>query len=132
MTGEKLTRNPIHLGLGATAEVEPLFTGSMEWYAQYLERHGEDGREGRLVSMHTFSEPWDAWEMHPQGAEVVLCVAGTITLIQEMADGEAQSVTLSAGEFAINEPGVWHTADVAGEATAVFITAGLGTQHRPR
>jgi hypothetical protein len=30
------------------------------------------------------------------------------------------------------EPGTWHTADVAGAATAVFITAGLGTQHRPR
>ena len=26
----------------------------------------------------------------------------------------------------------WHTADVAGPATALFITAGLGTRHRPR
>ncbi len=32
----------------------------------------------------------------------------------------------------INEPGVWHTADVESTATALFITAGLGTEHRPR
>jgi hypothetical protein len=41
--------------------------------------------------------------VHPWGDELVLCV----------------------------EPGVWHTADVAGPATALFITAGLGTELRP-
>lgn len=32
----------------------------------------------------------------------------------------------------IHLAGTWHTADVAGTATAVFITAGKDTQHRPR
>ena len=41
-------------------------------------------------------------------------------------------MTLTAGEYAINEPGNWHTADVDGEATAIFITAGIGTQMRGR
>jgi quercetin dioxygenase-like cupin family protein len=41
-------------------------------------------------------------------------------------------VTLRAGDYAINPPGVWHTADVAGETTALFITAGMGTENRPR
>jgi hypothetical protein len=41
-------------------------------------------------------------------------------------------VILDPGKYAINEPGTWHTADVDGEATALFITAGLGTAHRPR
>jgi len=27
---------------------------------------------------------------------------------------------------------VWHTADVEGHATALFVTAGAGTQHRLR
>ncbi|HAG37451.1 MAG TPA: cupin, partial [Erythrobacter sp.] len=36
------------------------------------------------------------------------------------------------GEYAINPPGVWHIADIVQEATAIFITAGEGTQHRPR
>lgn len=132
MTVNNITTHPIHLGLGATAEIEPSFTGSMDWYTDYMERHADDGVEGRLVSMYTFSESWDMWEMHPQGSEVVLCTAGTMTLHQEKKDGSVVEVKLAAGEYVINEPGTWHTADVENEATALFITAGLGTQHRPR
>ena len=42
------------------------------------------------------------------------------------------TVTLGPGDYAINPPGAWHTADVEEEAAALFITAGLGTEHRPR
>lgn len=131
MPGVDIKVNPIHLGLGATAEIEPAFTG-IEWYAGYGERHAADGAEGRLVSLYSFDQSWDSWEMHPNGAEVVLCTAGAITLIQEHADGRVERVTLGPGEYAVNPPGTWHTADVEGEATALFITAGLGTEHRPR
>ena len=126
------TSHPIPLGLGAPAEVQPTFTGEMQWYADYSQRHGDDGAEGRLVSMATFTESWDVWEMHPHGSEVVLCVAGTITLHQEHADGSTDTVTLGPGEYAVNPPGTWHTADVDGDATVLFITAGMGTDHRPR
>lgn len=126
-----LSRHPVHLGLGATAVVEPEFTGELSWYAGYGARHGGDGAEGRLVALHSFSAPWDAWEMHPRGAELVVCTAGTITLIQEV-DGAERRLTLGPGEAAINPPGVWHTADVDGAATALFVTAGEGTEHRPR
>jgi hypothetical protein len=125
-----LERNPVHLGLGATAMSEPSFTG-MDWYAAYGARHAADGFEGRLVSMYTFNKPWDAWEMHPKGHEVVICTAGEITLIQEI-DGKTVRTTLAPGQYAINAPGVWHTADVATSASAVFITAGFGTEHRAR
>jgi mannose-6-phosphate isomerase-like protein (cupin superfamily) len=126
-----LLENPLHLGLSATAVPQPPFTG-MDWYEGYGERHDHDGAEGRLVSMHSFSESWNSWEMHPLGDEVVLCLSGQITLHQEFADGSAASVTISANEYAVNPPGCWHTANVEIEATALFITAGLGTQHRPR
>jgi len=133
MTDAKdLSTFPLHLGLGATAEAQPAFTGELSWYEEYGKRHETDGAEGRLVALHSFGEPWGMWEMHPQGAEVVLCTEGEITLIQEAADGSQTRVTLAAGQYAINDPGVWHTADVDGEATALFITAGIGTQHRPR
>lgn len=132
MAGTDLTSHPVHLGLGATASTEPAFNGSMDWYADYVERHKDDGAEGRLVSMHSFSGPWDMWEMHPNGSEVVLCISGSITLHQEKPDGSQAVVTLEPGEYAVNEPGTWHTADVDAEATALFITAGLGTEHRPR
>lgn len=127
----RLSQHPVHLGLGASAVSEPEFTGDMAWYAEYGARHAADGVEGRLVSMHTFDAPWDMWEMHPQGGELVVCTAGELTLIQEV-DGREVRTTLRPGEYAINEPGTWHTADVATSATALFITAGVGTQHRPR
>ncbi|MEL7720297.1 cupin domain-containing protein [Citromicrobium bathyomarinum] len=127
----KLSENPVHLGLGATALAQPPFTG-MDWYEAYAQRTAADGSEGRLVSLHSFAESWDSWEMHPRGHEVVVCTAGTIVLTQEFPDGRIEQVTLSPGDYAINDPGVWHTADVEAEATALFITAGEGTQHRPR
>lgn len=130
-TVKKLSEHPIHLGLGATAEVQPVFTGDMDWYMGLAERTASDGAEGRLVSMHTFSESWDVWEMHPNGTEVVLCTAGTMELVQEV-DGAEVCTTLTTGEYAINQPGTWHTANVTGSATALFITAGLGTDHKPR
>jgi mannose-6-phosphate isomerase-like protein (cupin superfamily) len=126
-----LAATPLHLGLGASALVEPPFTG-MEWYADYAARHAADGIEGRLVSLYTFTESWDVWECHPVGAEVVVCTAGAITLHQEHSDGRVAELALGPGQCAINPPGVWHTADVAGAATVLFITAGQGTLHRPR
>jgi len=126
-----LQKHPIHLGLGATSVVQPEFTGEMDWYGGYGERHHEDGAEGRLVSMHTFTESWDVWEMHPVGSEVVLCVSGTIELVQEI-DGAEVTTSLTNGEYAINAPGTWHTANATEQVTCVFITAGAGTEHRPR
>jgi quercetin dioxygenase-like cupin family protein len=128
-----LGRNPVHLGLGAIAEELDEFDGTGEWYERYGSAHAGDGAEGRLVSFHTFDQPWDTWEMHPSGDELVLCTAGRITLHQEIAQGgDARTVTLEAGQAVINRPGVWHTADVDGPATALFVTAGLGTEVRPR
>ena len=134
MTGAtplSLETAPVHLGLGATALPQPPFTG-MAWYADYAARHAGDGAEGRLVSLSHFTQSWPMWEMHPLGDEVVVCTEGTITLHQEAPDGACSQVTLNVGDYAINARGVWHTADVAGPCAALFITAGQGTQHRPR
>lgn len=127
----RLADSFVHLGLGATAVPQPPFDG-MEWYEAYGARHEADGLEGRLVSEHTFEEGWPTWEMHPVGDELVICTEGKMVLHQEFPDGHRESVTLSAGEYVINPPGVWHIADVAERATAIFVTAGEGTQHRPR
>ncbi len=131
MAGTSLYEFPIHLGLGATALVEPLF-GGMEWYEAYSRRHAADGAEGRLVSLYRFEESWTSWEMHPTGEEVVLVVQGRMTVHQELADGTRQSHDLGPGEYLINPRGAWHTADAAEPVVALFITAGEGTAHRPR
>ena len=134
MAGNRLETHPIHLGNGGTAVPQPEFPRNeraMQWYMDYGARHADDGDAGRLVSCFHFTEDWAGWEMHPAGSEVVVCIDGSMTLIQEI-DGEQVRTTLSPGEYAINPPGVWHTADIAGEATGFFVTPGMGTQGRPR
>jgi quercetin dioxygenase-like cupin family protein len=69
--------------------------------------------------------------MHPKGDELVLCVSGSMVLHQEL-DGVETTVELQPGEYVVNPPGAWHTADVDAPCTAVFVTAGTGTQVRPR
>ena len=123
---------PLHLGLGAKVTVLPPFDGSMEWYGRYSNATLDDGAEGRLVSWHEFNESWDSWEVHPNGEELVVCFGGSIILIQEWPDGSLHTVHLASGQAAINGPGVWHTADIEHHASVLFITAGLGTEHRAR
>jgi len=134
MAAISLERFPIHLGKGASAEPQPEFPRderAMQWYMDYAARHAGDGAEGRLVSCFRFAGDWAGWEMHPAGEEVVACIEGRMTLIQEIG-GEHVRTTLSPGEYAINPRGVWHTADIDGEAVGFFVTAGAGTQNRPR
>ncbi len=126
---DRLADRWVHLDPKGSAEAQPAFAGDMAWYAEYAARHPEPG--GRLVSQFRFTEDWTSWEMHPHGAEVVICTDGEMTLVQETAEGMRETV-LSGGDYAINEPGVWHTANVAQAATAIFITAGEGTEHRAR
>jgi hypothetical protein len=126
-----LSQFPVHLGRGAKIIRQPEHTGGHDWYEGYGQRTAGDGLEGRLVAIHSFSTPWDTWEMHPNGDELVVCLAGRIVLHQEL-DGAVHTVTLEKHRAVINPPGVWHTADVDAQATALFITAGIGTEVRPR
>ena len=126
-----LRSHPVHLGLGARALAQPAFTGA-DWYEAYAARTAGDGAEGRLVSLHDFTGDWDVWEMHPVGDELVVCLTGAITLIQQGEAGEEKAVVLQPGDYAINPAGVWHTADIAVPASALFITAGQGTENRKR
>ena len=126
-----LGRFPVHLGRGAKVIKCSECDGTMEWYQRYGESVAADGPDGRWVPIHTFREPWPTWEMHPKGEELVVCLQGTMTLNQEIGT-EVHLVVLEAGQAIVNPPGVWHTADIEGEATAFFITAGMGTEVRPR
>ena len=127
----KLSETPVHLGLGSTAEQLPPFDGSMQWFERYGAAHSQDGAEGRLVAVFTFTSDWPTWEIHPNGAELVYVISGKLTLIQDI-EGEHRSLQLAAGDAAINPPGVWHTAKVCEPTTALFITAGEGTRNEVR
>jgi uncharacterized cupin superfamily protein len=126
-----LAQFPVHLGLGARAERLDRFDGTPAWYERYGAAHAADGAEGRLVTVHTFDAPWGTWEVHPNGDELVVCISGRLTLHQE-GDGGTTTVTLEPGQAIVNPSGVWHTADVSEPTTALFVTAGLGTENRDR
>jgi len=113
---QSLFEYPVHLGAGGSAAAQPAFTG-MACYADYTERTAGDGSDGRLVGMHQFNADWDSRELHPAGDELVVCLAGSIVLHQELTDGNKATVMLAASEYAINPPGAWHTADVDKAAT---------------
>ena len=100
----RLSETPVHLGLGATTVPQEQFTGEPAWYERYAARNAADGVEGRLVTMHTFVEPWDSWEVHPYGEELVLCIDGEVIIYQEI-DGEIRRTTIHEGEVIINPPG---------------------------
>jgi quercetin dioxygenase-like cupin family protein len=122
---------PVHLGLGSRASAVEGFGwdgGQLEAYAAAV---AGDGAEGRMVMVFEGSRSWDNWERHPAGDEVVICLSGRMTLIQEL-DGRRQPVVIGPCEAVINPAGVWHTADVDEMVRFLTITPGEGTEHRPR
>ena len=85
-----------------------------------------------LVTTARYTESWQSWEKHPLGEEIVCLLSGRVTLLQER-DGRRVEVELTeTGQFGLNPRGVWHTADVHEDSLLLFITAGEGTQTRPR
>jgi uncharacterized cupin superfamily protein len=125
-----LSRTFIHLGLGSTATPLPDFEWTAEGMAAYTARAEPDGPEGRLVCVTAQEATWDSWERHPAGEEVVYLISGRVDLLQELPDG-VRVVALHAGEAAVNPTNVWHTARVHEPGHALFITPGIGTEHRP-
>jgi hypothetical protein len=85
-----------------------------------------------LVTQSRFSENWAGWEQHPLGDEFVCLLSGHVTLVQERDGAQVRTELTEPGQFAINPRGTWHTADVHAESLMLFITAGEGTQTRPR
>lgn len=84
-----------------------------------------------MVMVFEGSRSWDSWERHPAGDEVVICLSGRMTVIQEI-DGGHEPIGLGPCEAMINPSGVWHTADVREPVRFMTITPGQGTEHRPR
>lgn len=86
---------------------------------------------GRLLAVLPLRADWTNWEMHPAGDEILYMLEGRATFVLELADG-AQERVLSAGRVLVIPQGAWHTASVSEPGRMLAITAGLGTQHRPR
>jgi hypothetical protein len=126
-----LSSTYVHLGLGGRVTPLPDFEWTPEYLDAYTARTAADGSDGRLVCVVAQDASWPTWERHPAGEELVVLLGGRVDLIQDL-DGEHRVVALHAGEAIVNPAGVWHTADVYEPGPALFITAGRGTEVRPR
>jgi uncharacterized cupin superfamily protein len=129
--GFDLSKTHVHLGLEGRAVPIPNFEWSPEFLQHYASEFALDGKEGRLVMIGSSTTSWSFWERHPAGAELVVVISGRMTLIQEHPQHEEQ-ITLGPGDAAINPHGIWHTPDVIEPGQVLFITPGIGTEHRPR
>lgn len=119
----------VHLGPNGSAV--PLPVTSTFWEELASGAFSKLG-PGRLVSTYNFSESWGNWEKHPAGEELAILLAGAMDLILSI-DGQEQSLSLTTpGQFLIIPRDTWHTANVPHTALVTFVTAGEGTQHRPR
>lgn len=104
---------------------------SDSFWQELSEGHRPELNQGRLLSAFTFNGPWNTWERHPLGEELVMLLAGTCTLYLER-DGNEQRFSLEKpGDFVLVPINTWHTATSDHEATLVFLTPGAGTDHKP-
>lgn len=125
----KAVETYVHLGPNGTAVA--LRVTSTFWNELTSGTFSDLG-PGRLVSTYDFKENWATWEKHPAGEELVVLLGGAMEFVLSM-DGQEESISLnSPGQFLIVPRDTWHTANVPLGALALFITAGEGTQNRPR
>jgi quercetin dioxygenase-like cupin family protein len=126
-----LRTTPVHLGLGSRARPVEGFAWDPEALRAYGAAVAADGVEGRLVTVFDGDGPGAHEECHPAGDELVICLSGSVTVTREV-DGVPDRVVLGPGEATVNPAGTWHVVDMAGPASILTVTAGLGTEHRPR
>ncbi len=118
-------RHYVHLGPDGTSNTIP--GGEKFWSlpAAALEKFGQ----GWLVSEFECAADWSMWEMHPQGDEFVYLLSGQVTMILERGAAQ-ESIELQNRQAFVIPKGVWHTAKVKRASRMLFVTRGIGTQHR--
>lgn len=88
--------------------------------------------DGHLVTRGRSTEDWPHWEMHPEGEELVVLLSGAVDLVLDDGTREWTVELRPESSTWINPRGVWHRAIVHEPSELLFVTAGRGTQHRPR
>lgn len=126
-----LRTTPVHLGLGSRARPVEGFAWDPEVLQAYSAAVAADGAEGRIVAIFEGDGPGGHWERHPSGDELVVCLSGAVTVTRDV-EGGPERVVLGPGEATVNPAGAWHAVDMSGPSAILSITAGLGTDHRPR
>jgi mannose-6-phosphate isomerase-like protein (cupin superfamily) len=90
-----------------------------------LDRFGR----GWLIAEFEFTSDWSNWEMHPEADEFVYLLSGEAVMLLEQPAG-LQEVHLSDRAAVVVPRRTWHTAKVSQPSRMLFVTMGLGTEHR--
>ncbi|MFZ6655858.1 cupin domain-containing protein [Undibacterium sp. TJN19] len=83
-----------------------------------------------LISEFSCESDWPSWEMHPHADEFVYLLSGTADFLLEEGD-EVKRISMQPGAAVLVPKGRWHTAKVHAPSRMLFMTMGLGTEHRP-
>jgi quercetin dioxygenase-like cupin family protein len=96
--------------------------------AQAEQRMFDAEREGwQLRAFHVQTDAdvhADHWEVHPDGEEVVSCLAGAIRLYfrPEQPAGEEEEIKLAAGTAVIVPRGQWHRIELDAPSDIMAVT----------
>ena len=71
-----------------------------------------------------------AWEMHPDGDEVLTMLSGQFDIVLDEG-GVERTIALAPGQGALVPRGVWHRMVINVPGELLFLTPGDTTEHRP-
>jgi mannose-6-phosphate isomerase-like protein (cupin superfamily) len=84
-----------------------------------------------MISASQGRGDWPRWEMHPNGAEVLVILEGEPRVFLEHPDGRLERLATRAGATVVVPKGAWHRAECDHPYKILYITYGPGTTHRP-
>lgn len=115
-----------YLGLSGDGEVTSMPVGPDFWATM----DANLSMRATMVSIGSGEGDWPHWEMHPQGDEVLVLLAGSLTLILDQSGTESRHDLVPGATFVV-PTGAWHRAIDQCGVKLLFITYGAGTRHRP-
>lgn len=83
-----------------------------------------------LMTVSTSVSDWITWEMHPEGAEILVLLEGRLTMVLDDGTGERRH-PMAPGAMLVVPARTWHRALIAEPTRMLFVTHGAGTTHRP-
>jgi oxalate decarboxylase/phosphoglucose isomerase-like protein (cupin superfamily) len=84
---------------------------------------------GYLVAAFHMHEDTAHWERHPAGDEVICVMSGRVDFVLDEPQGE-RVIALQGRQSCVVPKGVWHRIVVREPSDVLFITFGLGTEHK--
>jgi quercetin dioxygenase-like cupin family protein len=132
MSGEPvhdLAHEVVLIGAGFGAAAEP---GGKACWDAVMSGGRPDVESGWLVTAGMHEGTWSYWEMHPEGEELVVLLSGAVTFVLDRGGEITEHRLDRAGQLVLVPRGAWHYASADAPAHLLFVTAGRGTQHRPR